>query len=118
MRLSTTASLLLPAVILAAPATVEARADENCTPSIYTLTDFTLITSATAACVNFNFQSSFKDTSGIEDAVMTGSNCQADGPSIPNSNVCSARDRRLLFDLRAPQEQAHYQITHTWTCNG
>jgi hypothetical protein len=24
----------------------------------------------------------------------------------------------LLFDLRGPQDQAYYQVTHTWTCNG
>jgi hypothetical protein len=118
MRFTTLTAFLLPSAILAVPTALETRADENCTPSSYTLSDFTLVTSPTAAYLNFNFKSTFANTAGIVDSVITGSNCQASGSSIPNSNVCSAPDRKLLFDLRAPQDQARYQITHTWVCNG
>ncbi|KAF2035158.1 hypersensitive response inducing protein 1 [Setomelanomma holmii] len=110
-------SLVLPALALAAPATFDVRA-EKCAPTSYTLSDYTLAISNTSAYVNFNFKSNFADTTGIDDSVITGANCNASGSSIPNSNVCSTPNRKLLFDLRAPQDQAHYQITHTWVCDG
>jgi hypothetical protein len=117
MRLSTITALL-PTVILAAPTTLDIRADEPCAPTSYSLSDFTLEISSTAASVDFTFQSIFKDTSAIEDSVTTGANCHAEGASIPNNNVCDVADRKLLFDLRDRQDKAHYQITHTWICNG
>jgi hypothetical protein len=117
MRFTTITALLLPAVALAAPATVDVRA-EKCAPTSYTLSYYVLAVSGSSAYVNFNFESNFADTNGIEDSVITGANCNASGSSIPNNNVCSAPDRKLLFDLRAPQDQAHYQITHTWICDG
>lgn len=117
--LTTLTALLLPAAILAAPSSLAARAgDELCAPTSYTLSDFTLVTSSTSAYLNFNFKSTFTDPSIIQDAVTGGANCVAWGASIPNSNECRVPNRNLLFDLRAPQEQAFYQITHTWICNG
>lgn len=113
------ATLLLPSVILAAPTTLGPRAgDELCGPTSYTLSDFVLATSESYAYVNFNFKSAFADGSSVQDTVSNGANCQVDGTAIPNSNECSTEGRKLLFDLRGPQEQAYYQITHTWTCNG
>jgi hypothetical protein len=118
MRLITITALLLPSVILAAPVSLDARADESCAPTSYTLSDFTLTTSSSAASVDFNFRSSFANATGIEDSVTSGANCYATGVSIPNNNVCDVADRKLLFDLRAAQDKARYQITHTWVCNG
>ncbi|KAH7062851.1 hypothetical protein BKA63DRAFT_526599 [Paraphoma chrysanthemicola] len=117
MRFTTLITLLLPALALAAPASNDIRA-EKCAPTSYTLSDYILSTSGSSAYVNFNFKSNFADATGIQDSVITGSNCNASGATIPNGNVCSAPDRKLLFDLRAPQDQAHYQITHTWACDG
>jgi hypothetical protein len=118
MRFITITSLLLPSVILAAPTALDARADESCAPISYTLSDFILATSSSAASVDFNFESTFANTSGIQDSVIGGANCYATGVSIPNNNVCDVPDRKLLFDLRAAQDKARYQITHTWICNG
>ena len=118
MRFNTLATILLPTAILAAPSSLSARAgDEQCAPTAYTLSDYTLTASGSYAYVNFNFKSTFSDSTIIKDVVIGGANCQADGPTIPNSNECRVEGRKLLFDLRGPQEQAYYQITHTWTCN-
>ncbi|CAO2652776.1 Nn.00g021870.m01.CDS01 [Neocucurbitaria sp. VM-36] len=118
MRFTTLTTLLLPTAILAAPSSLSARAgDEQCAPTTYTLSDYTLVTSGSYAYVNFNFKSTFSDSTIIKDVVIGGANCQADGQTIPNSNECRVEGRKLLFDLRGPQEQAYYQITHTWTCN-
>jgi hypothetical protein len=118
MRVSYLTTLLLPTVILAAPTILDTRADEPCAPTSYSLSDYTLDISSTAASVNFTLQSTFTDTTAIQDAVITGANCHAEGASIPNNNVCDVANRKLLFDLRDRQEKAHYQITHTWICNG
>jgi hypothetical protein len=115
--LFTILTAVLPAIALAAPTAVSVRA-ESCAPNSYTISDFTLSTSATSAYLDFNFKSSFASDVGIVDTVISGANCHADGASIPNANECRVADRKLLFDLRAPQDQARYQITHTWTCNG
>jgi hypothetical protein len=119
MRFSTIFTILLPSVVLAAPAVLSARADEPCAPMSYTLRDYTLVTSVSSAYVNFNFQSSFAPGAAVEDAVVRGANCNASGtPELPNNNVCGVDDRKLLFDLRAAQNSARYQVTHTWVCNG
>lgn len=120
MRFFTTLLAVLPTVTFALPKDLTARQAEPCAPAGYTLSDFTLVTSPTSAYLNFNFKSTFAnaDYTVIIDTVTTGSNCQADGPQIPNNNACSAPNRNLLFDLRGPQDTAHYQITHTWQCNG
>jgi hypothetical protein len=118
MRFNTITTLLLPSVILAAPAALDARADDACAPTSYTLSDFRLVTSSSTATVDFNFKSTFANTTGIEDSVTSGANCYVTGASIPNNNVCDVADRKLLFDLRAPQDEARYQITHTWVCDG
>jgi hypothetical protein len=117
MLFETLTAIILPGIALAAPTGVSVRS-EPCAPTSYTISDFTLSTSTTSAYLDFNFKSSFASTTGIEDAVISGANCHADGASIPNANQCSVADRKLLFDLRAPQDKARYQITHTWTCNG
>lgn len=120
MRFTTALLAVLPAVAFTLPNDLTARQVEPCAPTGYTLSDFTLVTSSTSAYLNFNFKSTFANVGStvITDTVTTGSNCQADGPRIPNNNVCSAPNRNLLFDLRGPQDTAHYQITHTWQCNG
>ncbi|KAH7382524.1 hypothetical protein DE146DRAFT_623258 [Phaeosphaeria sp. MPI-PUGE-AT-0046c] len=118
MRYSTIIIGLLSTIALAAPTALEVRA-EPCAPTSYTLSDFTLETSSTYGKVNFKFQSVFASATGIDDSVMTnGSVCHGEGSSVPNNNVCSAPDRKLLFDLRAEQNSPRYQITHTWVCNG
>lgn len=93
------------------------RGDEACIPTSYTLTSYTLTTSPNAASVDFEFQANFPDSVST-DQVQDGARCTASGPSIPNNNECQVPSRALLFDLRGPQEQAYYQITHTWSCNG
>jgi hypothetical protein len=108
---------LFISVALAAPAALSTRA-EPCAPTSYTISGYSLSYSSTAAVVDFNVKSTFASTTGIVDSVINGSSCHAEGASIPNSNECSAPGRKLLFDLRAPQDQARYQITHTWVCDG
>ena len=117
MRFSTITTVLLPSIALAAPAALQVRA-EPCAPTLYTLSDFTLETSSSHGAVNFSFKSTFADGASIDDSVINGSTCHGEGASVPNNNVCSAPDRKLLFDLRAEQNAARYQITHTWVCNG
>lgn len=118
MRFTPLTTLLLPSAILAASSNLVTRAgDELCAPTSYTLSDYVLVTSASSAYLNFNFKSAFADTTIVTDPVIGGASCVADGSTIPNSNECRVNGRRLLFDLRAPQDQAYYQITHTWTCN-
>jgi hypothetical protein len=110
-------ALIISSAVLAAPSPLGSRANDQCGPELYTLSDFSLVTSATAAYVNFNFESTFANGTGIIDAVINGVDCSAEGSSIPNNNECRTPDRKLLFDLRGPEDQAYYQITHTWTCN-
>ncbi|KAF1913320.1 hypothetical protein BDU57DRAFT_351397 [Ampelomyces quisqualis] len=117
MRFSTIVTLLLPTAILAAPTVLEARAAESCAPSSYTLSKFNLQTSDTVGKVNFEFKSQFANATAVKDAIIKGVTCQAEGPVLPNSgNVCGT-EFGLQFDLRAPQDKAHYQITHSWHCN-
>lgn len=111
-------AILLAATALALPSNVYPRAEPHCAPASYTLSAYTLTTSPTAAHVDFTFRSHFANTTGITDSVMSGAQCEASGPTIPNNNECRVETRRLLFDLRGPQEQAYYQITHTWVCDG
>jgi hypothetical protein len=112
---------ILPAVfataIMAAPTAVEIRGDEVCAPVSYTISDFILQISPSTGTANFNMKSFFS-VGNLEDEVQWGVHCRGAGSSVPNSNECKAEKRHLLFDLRGPQEQAYYQITHTWYCNG
>lgn len=117
MLFTTLATGLLATVALAAPTALEVRAT-SCAPTSYTLTGFSLTTAAGFAAVDFDLKSTFADATGITDSVANGSHCAAQGKTIPNSNACDAPARKLLFDLRGPQNTAHYQITHTWVCNG
>ncbi|KAF2125146.1 hypothetical protein P153DRAFT_370464 [Dothidotthia symphoricarpi CBS 119687] len=119
MKYTTTIlTFVFSSTILAAPTAIQARGDEQCTPESYTVSDYTLATSASSAYVSFNFKSKFANSTAVQDVVMNGANCQADGPQLPNSNECNVADRKLLFDLRGPQQEGYYQITHTWSCNG
>jgi hypothetical protein len=119
MRFFILATVLLHSAVLAAPAVLEARTGEPCAPISYILSDYILVTSAKSGSVNFDLQSNFAPGAAIEDTVIRGANCKASGtPQLPNNNECGVLDRKLLFDLRATQEGARYQITHTWVCNG
>jgi hypothetical protein len=118
MRLTSTLLAVFASVAMAVPATLIARDDAACTPSSYTVSDYTLTTSLTSGSVDFTFTSTFSSPDTITDLVQDGAHCSASGPSVPNSNECEVANRRLLFDLRGPQEQAYYQITHMWSCNG
>lgn len=111
-------SLLFSASALATSSTLDARADNDCGPQSYSLSDYVLVTSPNYAYLDFNFKSTFANITAIVDAVTSGVNCGVEGFFIPSSNECRTPDRKLLFDLRKPQDQAAYQITHTWTCNG
>lgn len=115
---STLTAVLLAAGALALPSHVYRRAEEHCAPVSYTISSYKLETSATAARVAFNLASHFTNATDIVDTVMNGAHCEASGPTLPNNNECQVDARRLLFDLRAPQEKGYYQITHTWTCDG
>ncbi|EUC44003.1 hypothetical protein COCMIDRAFT_99385 [Bipolaris oryzae ATCC 44560] len=105
-------------VAMASPAALNMRADEACMPISYTISEYSLVTSPTSGSVHFTFQSAFAPGATIDDSVQDGAQCSASDTSVPNSNECQVSNRRLLFDLRGPQEQAYYQITHTWSCNG
>jgi hypothetical protein len=122
MKLITTIAVLLPTTIMASPSALTARAgDELCAPTLYTLSNYVLVTSDASAYLSFNFKSEFPSGTPAQDPVQSGFVCDAVGPVIPNNNVCNingVKNRELLFDLRAPQDQSHYQITHTWACNG
>lgn len=118
MRFSTIITLLLPTAILAAPTVLEARADESCYPSSYTLSNYILETSDFVGKVNFNFKSQFANTTAITDSITKGVTCHAEGPVLPNSGNACSTGYDLQFDLRAPQDKARYQITHSWRCNG
>ncbi|KNG52218.1 hypersensitive response inducing protein 1 [Stemphylium lycopersici] len=119
MRPTTLIPLVLApcATAIATPA-VNARDDAACAPISYTISNYTLTTSPSSGTVAFTFKSNFSDSGDIIDAVQNGACCSASGASVPNANACDVPGRRLLFDLRGPQEQAYYQITHTWTCEG
>jgi hypothetical protein len=114
MLLPTILTLLSATVVLSAPT---ARDDSACTPVSYTLSDYVLTTSPSSGIVDFNLKSFFSVGNG-PDPVQYGAHCHGSGASVPNSNECDVAGRHLLFDLRGPQEQAYYQITHTWACNG
>lgn len=120
MLFLTIVTTFISAIALAAPTSLEARA-ASCAPTSYTLSAYSL-TAPTGpigfARVEFNLKSNFADTAGIDDPVINGSHCAAMGTPLPNSNECDVPGRKLLFDLRASQEKARYQITHTWVCNG
>ncbi|USP74671.1 hypothetical protein yc1106_01945 [Curvularia clavata] len=118
MRLTSTLLAVFASIAMAVPATLITRDDAACTPSSYTISDYTLTTSPTSGSVDFTFTSAFSSSDTITDLVQDGAHCSAWGPSVPNSNECQVANRRLLFDLRGPQDQAYYQITHTWSCNG
>ncbi|KAK1909786.1 hypothetical protein P3342_007958 [Pyrenophora teres f. teres] len=117
MRFTSTITAVFASAVIAAPATLNVRDDEICTPVSYTISDYTLTTSSTSGIVDFTFQSAFSVRT-LDDPVQSGAHCGASGVSVPNSNECQVANRRLLFDLRGPQEQAYYQIMHTWSCNG
>ncbi|KAI4616341.1 uncharacterized protein J4E87_008854 [Alternaria ethzedia] len=117
MRSSYSLAMAFAAVAVAAPASLAVRGDEGCIPVSYTISDYKLVTSATSGSVDFNFKSSFSG-GGNDDPVQNGVHCGGSGASVPNNNECQVADRRLLFDLRGPQDQAYYQISHSWTCSG
>jgi hypothetical protein len=121
MKLPMSIAVLLPAAIIAAPSALQARSgDELCAPTSYFLSDYVLYTSSVFSYVQFSFRSEFAPDALIEDIVQSGLDCEAADTVIPNNNECSienVKTRKLLFDLRAPQDQAHYQISHTWVCN-
>lgn len=117
MRTSYTLAMVFAAVAVAAPASLAVRGDEGCIPVSYTISDYKLVTSATSGSVDFNFKSFFS-VGGNDDPVQNGVHCGGSGASVPNNNECQVADRRLLFDLRGPQDQAYYQISHSWTCSG
>ncbi|CAI9636076.1 hypothetical protein GT037_001100 [Alternaria burnsii] len=106
------------AAAIAAPTTMNGRGEEGCVPTSYTISDYKLVTSPTSGSVDFTFKSVFPTGSTIDDPVQVGAHCSGSGTSVPNSNECQVANRRLLFDLRGPQDEAYYQITHSWTCSG
>ncbi|KAF1830031.1 hypothetical protein BDW02DRAFT_602027 [Decorospora gaudefroyi] len=116
MRFTTILSTIFASTALAAPS-MSTRSDEICTPISYTISDYTLTTSPGSSSVTFTMKSIFP-ADNPTDPVQQGAHCSGSGPTVPNNNVCAVANRRLLFDLRGPQEQAYYQITHTWSCNG
>jgi hypothetical protein len=122
MKFFNTIAIFFPAAITAAPSALTTRAgDELCAPTSYTLSDYVLVTSNASASVSFKFESEFALNAPTEDLVQDGLTCDASGPVIPNTNECTAtggKTRKVLFDLRAPQDQSRYQISHTWSCNG
>ncbi len=118
MRFSNILSVVFATAAMAVPASLESRGDETCVPVSYTISNYKLVTSSTSGSVDFTFQSIFPAGGGVDDPVQGGARCSGSGASVPNSNECQVANRRLLFDLRGPQDQAYYQISHTWTCSG
>ncbi|CAG5145129.1 uncharacterized protein ALTATR162_LOCUS1658 [Alternaria atra] len=114
-------SIILSAVFvtaaMTAPASLDGRGDEDCVPISYTISNYKLVTSPTSGSVDFTFKSFFP-MANVDDPVQAGAHCSGSGASVPNNNECQVSNRRLLFDLRGPQDQAYYQISHSWTCFG
>jgi hypothetical protein len=117
MRFTSILPAIFASAVMAAPTTLEIRSDEACTPVSYTISDYVLSIGPGLGAVDFNMKSFFSVGNNV-DPVQYGAHCHGAGTSVPNSNECDVAGRRLLFDLRGPQEQAYYQVTHTWTCNG
>jgi hypothetical protein len=116
-------TLLLPAIALAAPTTLSARQDAACTPTSYTISQFKYTTDASSSnpTVHFDFKSTFSNPSVISDASSSGATCDSTGAtldSFPNETTCSTGRTNLLYGLRARVDQASFQITHQWQCNG
>lgn len=114
---------LLPAFILAAPTQLSARQNPACTPTCYTISDFSYSTgaSSTNPHVHFKFQPTFSDLSIMTDLASNGATCDATGSSVdsfPMEAECSTGRANLLFDLRAPVDKVEFQIIHTWQCEG
>ncbi|KAG9191867.1 hypothetical protein G6011_10601 [Alternaria panax] len=99
-------------VAMAAPDSFDSRGDEGCIPISYTISDYKL---GKSWLVEFAFKSIFP-TDNVDDSVQASTHCGGSGVTVPNNNECQVSNRRLLFDLRGPQEQAYYQISHSWTC--
>lgn len=118
MYFSNILPVVFAAAAIAAPTTMNGRGEEGCVPTSYTISDYKLVTSPTSGRVDFKFKSVFPTGSTIDDPVQAGAHCSGSGTSVPNSNECQVANRRLLFDLRGPQDEAYYQITHSWTCSG
>ena len=120
MHITTYSYILFPVLCLAAP--LETRQVDPCAPTSYTITNFqyTAGPSGTTAQIIFDFKSAYTDVSFIDDASIAGATCNAtaaDG-QIPNETECSTGRANLFFDLRAPQQNADFQIPHSWHCNG
>jgi hypothetical protein len=117
MHLITFTSLLVPALSFASPLSV--RQAELCAPTTYKISNFQYTSQPSGASIHFNFRSQFVDPSIIEDGSLAGATCSASAASgtIPNSNLCST-GTDLQFDLRAPQQNADFQIIHSWKCQG
>jgi hypothetical protein len=111
-------SMVFAAAAMAVPASLDVRNDEGCVPVSYTISDYKLVTSAIFGSVDFKLKAFFSTSGNINDPVQDGAHCSGSGVSVPNNNECQVADRRLLFDLRGPQDQAYYQISHTWSCSG
>ncbi|KAF2850534.1 hypothetical protein T440DRAFT_396639 [Plenodomus tracheiphilus IPT5] len=118
LYLSILTTLLLSTTTFGLPSPLLPNAEDSCTPTSYTLSAYTLSISPTSAQVSFTLRSNFTNTSAIVDSVINGAQCTAAGSVIPNNNECEVDNRKLLFDLRGPQEEAYYQISHTWACGG
>lgn len=111
------AAVFLPTLLLAAPT---AR-DTTCTPSSYTISNFSLNPTPPNQHVHFVFTSSFSDTSNIIDLATKGAVCDAaagnDG-NFPNEIACSTGRTNVEVGLRGPESSAKYQVIHFWTCGG
>ncbi|KAF2684379.1 hypothetical protein K458DRAFT_338451 [Lentithecium fluviatile CBS 122367] len=123
MLFSTLTTFLLPAMALAAPASLSARQDTACAPTSYTITDFKYTTGASSSnpTVHFGFKSVFSNPSIISDPSSGGAACDSTGAtldSFPNETECSTGRANLMYDLRARVDQANFQIIHQWHCNG
>ncbi|KAF2661929.1 hypothetical protein K491DRAFT_586409 [Lophiostoma macrostomum CBS 122681] len=111
---------LFPALCLAS--LLDNREAEPCAPTSYTITNFhyTAGPSGAPAQIVFDFQSAYANTSFIDDPALAGAVCNATAANgeIPNETECSTGRANLIFDLRAPQQNADFQIPHSWHCNG
>ena len=123
MLFTTVAALLFPVAIMAAPPAVRpAAGDDQCLPTTYVLSEYTLKRSPSYTFVSFNVESTYTVDSSHDDPVEDGINCEADGTVIGDNNECNFRGektRKVVFDSyqREDSDVPSYRITHTWECN-
>jgi hypothetical protein len=109
-------TLALPALLLAAPTDLLSTRQSVCTPTSYSISNFTY----TPQNVHFAFKSSFSDLSAVADPASEGTTCDgaAANDVFPSEFACSTGRTNLIINLRSDKPSNKYQVSHFWKCNG